>query len=293
MASLLFYLMAIVVPLYAVWGLMLLFTQSRLLYRPTRHVGHTPAKAGLEYEQVVFQSADGVRLTGWYVPAKNAPFTILLCHGNGGNLMHLLDSLALFHDLGLSCFAFDYRGYGDSAGRPTEAGTYLDAQAAYDWLLGRKRIPAPQIVLFGRSLGGSIAAHLAGRVQAGGLVLESTFTSCADIAARLFPYLPVRWFSRLFFRYDTLAYVKRVRCPVMVVHSREDELVPFAFGVRLFAAANEPKQLVEILGSHNEGFLRSGDLYTQAWRNWLDSISHLGYVSARAVPGDGGGHVVT
>ena len=203
------YLIAILVLIYAVWGLALLSMQSKLLYRPIREVTLTPADVGLEYEQVAFESADGVRLTGWYVPAKEppdamdrvqepaiVPFTVLMCHGNGGNLMHLLDSLELFHNLGLNCLAFDYRGYGNSGGRPTEAGTYLDAQAAYDWLTGAKGIPPEQIILFGRSLGGSIAAHLAGRVQAAGLVIESAFTSFPDVAAGFYPYLPVRLFAR-------------------------------------------------------------------------------------------------
>jgi cephalosporin-C deacetylase-like acetyl esterase len=110
MASFLFYLAAILVPFYAVGGLLLLL-QSKLLRRPVREVDLTPAEIGLEYEEVAFRSADGVRLAGWYVPAQNALFTILLCHGNGGNIMHLLDSIGLFHSLGLSCFVFDYRGY--------------------------------------------------------------------------------------------------------------------------------------------------------------------------------------
>lgn len=280
------YLIAILVPIYAIWGLTLLFMQPRLLYRPTREVTLTPTDVGLEYEQVAFESADGVRLTGWYVAAKgrpnapgragepaNAPFTILMCHGNGGNLMHLLDSLELFHSLGLSCLAFDYRGYGNSGGRPTETGTYLDAQAAYDWLTGERGTPSEQIILLGRSLGGSVAAHLAGRVQAAGLVIESAFTSFPDVAAGFYPYLPVRLFARFLFRYDTLAYVREARCPVMVVHSRDDELVPFASATRLFEAAHEPKRFVEIAGGHNEGFLLSGDAYRQAWLTWQIVLS--------------------
>lgn len=280
------YLIAILVLIYAIWGLTLLFVQSKLLYRPTREVTLTPADVGLKYEPVAFESADGIRLAGWHVPAKeppnaldrvrgpaNAPFTVLICHGNGGNLMHLLDSLELFHSLGLGCWAFDYRGYGASGGRPTEAGTYLDAQAAYDWLTGEKGIPPEQVILFGRSLGGSIAAHLAGRVQAAGLVIESAFTSFPDIAAGFYPYLPVKPFARFLFRYDTLAYVRKVRCPVMVIHSRDDELVPFVSATQLFEAAHEPKRFVEIAGGHNEGFLLSGDAYRQAWLTWQIVLS--------------------
>ncbi len=272
MASLLLYLIAILVPFYAIGGLALLLLQPKLLYRPVREISLTPAALGLRYEEVTFGSTDGVELTGWYVPVKDAPFTILLCHGNGGNLSHLLDSLLPFHGLGLSCFAFDYRGYGRSVGRPTEAGTYLDAQAAYDWLRGAKGLLPEQIVLLGRSLGGSIAARLAGRVPCRALVVESAFTSYPDMAARLFPYLPVRLFARFLYRYDTLAYLREVHCPVLVIHSRDDELVPFELGVRLFEAAHEPKRFVEIVGSHNEGFLLSGDAYKEAWRKWLESV---------------------
>ncbi len=270
MAPILLYLVGVLVLVYVAWGLVLLFMQPRLLYRPAREVSLTPADVSLTYEDVMFTSADGVALTGWYLPAKNARFTLLFCHGNGGNIMHRLDSLALFHSLGLNCFIFDYRGYGSSAGRPTEAGTYLDAQAAYDWLIREKRIPPEQIILFGRSLGGSIAAHLAGRVQSRALVIESAFTSYPDIGAKFYPYLPVRLFAR--FRYSTLAYLERIHCPLMVIHSRDDELVAFEFGRRLFEAAHEPKQFVEIFGGHNDGFLVSEEVYREAWARWLDFV---------------------
>ncbi len=270
MISLLPYGIGILVLLYALWGLALLVMQSRLLYQPMRKVSFTPAKLGLDFEDVAFQSVDGIRLTGWYLPARNARGTLLFCHGNGGNVMHVLDNLQLFCELGLSCFVFDYRGYGNSAGRPTEAGTYLDAQAAYDWLLREKRVPPERTILYGHSLGGSIAAHLAGRVRCGALIVESAFTSLPDIAARLFPYMPVRLFAR--FRYNTREYIRQVRCPVMVIHSRDDRLVPFKFGTRLFAAAPEPKRFVETRGGHNDGFLASGDLYREAWIKWLDFV---------------------
>ena len=270
------YLIAIMVLIYAVWGLALLSMQSKLLYRPIREVTLTPADVGLEYEQIAFESADGVRLTGWYVPAKepaNAPFTVLMCHGNGGNLMHLLDSLELFHNLGLNCLAFDYRGYGNQRG-PANRSRDIPRCSKPPTIANRaKGIPPKQIILSGRSLGGSIAAHLASRVQAAGLVIESAFTSFPDVAAGFYPYLPVRLFARFLFRYDTLAYVREVRCPVLVVHSRDDELVPFASATRLFEAAHEPKRLVEIAGGHDEGFLLSGDAYRQAWLTWQIVLS--------------------
>jgi fermentation-respiration switch protein FrsA (DUF1100 family) len=270
MGLLLLYLGIALAALYVGWGLVLLFLQPKLLYRPVRDVSFTPADLDLEYEDVTFRASDGVALNGWYVPAAKSRLTILFCHGNGGNIMHRLDSVNLFHSLGLGCFIFDYRGYGKSEGRPTEIGTYRDVQAAYEWLTQTKRVPPEQIVLFGRSLGASVASYQAGQAEARALVIESAFTSYPDIGAKFYPYMPVRPFAR--FKYNTLAHLSQVRCPVLVMHSRDDELVPFEFGARLFEAAAEPKQFVEIFGGHNDGFLLSGDLYKDAWVKWIDFL---------------------
>ncbi|MEN6577337.1 MAG: alpha/beta hydrolase [Phycisphaerales bacterium] len=268
--SILLYLVLAAVLVYAIWGLVLLFMQHRLLYRPLREVIFAPSDRDLPHEDVVFHSRDGVKLAGWYLPAPQAHFTLLFCHGNGGNIMHVLDSMELFHRMGLNCLVFDYRGYGNSEGKPTEAGTYRDARAAFDWLTQAKGIPADRIIVCGRSLGGSIAAHLAAEVQPAALVVESAFTSYPDIGARFYPYMPVRLFS--LFRYNTLSHIEKVRCPVMVVHSKDDDFVPYDFGVRLFKAASEPKRFVEITGGHNDGFLVSVDQYREAWTGWLDLL---------------------
>jgi len=265
------YLGLSVVLVYTTWGIVLFFTQPRLLYRPFREVVSTPADRNLPYEDARFQSPDGVKLAGWHVPSPGAWFTVLFCHGNSGNIMHSMDAVGLFHEMGLNCLVFDYRGYGDSEGKPGEIGTYLDALAAFDWLTRVKGVPAERIILCGRSLGGAIAAHLATEVRPAALAVEGAFTSYTDIGARLYPYMPVHPFAR--FRYDTLAYVKQVRCPVMVVHSKDDGLVPVAFGLRLFEAAREPKRFIEIAGSHNDGFLFSADRYKAAWGRWLETLA--------------------
>jgi len=258
-----------VVIFVAYWGLgvILYIMQPTFLYSPVRDVSYTPDELGLDFENVEFKTVDGLRLSGWYVPVENSQYTVLFCHGNGGNIMHRLDSINLFYKLGLSCFIFDYRGYGESEGRTTEEGTYLDAMAAYDWLTKEKKISSDDIIVFGRSLGGSIAAQLATKVNARALIIESTFTSYIDIGKKFYPYMPVCWFAR--FSYRTIDYVKDVRCPVMFIHSRNDETVPFEFGLELYEAANEPKEFVEIFGSHNDGFLVSSEIYKKGWTNWL------------------------
>lgn len=264
----------------AYWGLglVLYFMQPIFLYGPVREVVYTPEELGLDFEKVTLKTSDGLRLSGWYIPAKHAELTVLFCHGNGGNIMHRLDSVNIFYNLGVNCFIFDYRGYGDSEGKANEEGTYMDARAAYKWLTKEKKISPDNIIIFGRSLGGSIAAKLASEVKVGALVIESSFTSFIEIGKKFYPYMPVRWFAR--FSYKTIDYIKEVHCPVMIIHSRNDETVPFEFGLELYEAANEPKEFIEIFGSHNDGFLVSSEIYKRSWTKWLKSLKkHKGHIS--------------
>ena len=260
-------IVVVVIIAYSVWGWTLYFMQPTFLYRPLREVSYTPDELGLDFDKVTLSTADDLQLSGWYVPADSAEFTVLFCHGNGGNMMHRLDSINVFYNLGLNCFIFDYRGYGDSQGKPSEEGTYLDTMAAYKWLTEEKKISPDNIIVFGRSMGASIAAQLASKVEVTALIIESAFTSYVDIGQKFYPYMPVRWFAR--FSYQTIDYIKSVHCPVMIIHSRGDEIVPFEFGLELYEVANKPKEFVEIFGSHNDSFLLSGEIYNNAWKKWL------------------------
>ncbi|MHC4574770.1 MAG: alpha/beta hydrolase [Planctomycetota bacterium] len=267
MGSMLLSILAVFFVAYWGLGLILYFMQPKFLYHPVREVPYTPGEIGLDYENVTFAAADGLKLTGWYIPAEDSNLTILFCHGNGGNMMHRLDSINLFHDLGLNCLIFDYRGYGASQGKPSEEGTYLDVAAAYKWLTQEKKVSPKDIIVFGRSLGGSIAAKLVADAPARALIIESAFTSYVDMGKKFYPYMPVRWFAS--FSYRTIDYIRDVRCPVMIIHSRNDEIIPFEFALDLYDAANKPKEFVEIFGSHNDGFLVSGEIYKAAWTKWL------------------------
>jgi fermentation-respiration switch protein FrsA (DUF1100 family) len=255
---------------YAGLALILYFMQPKFVYDPIKGLPYTPAELGLNFEEIFFKTGDRLRLHGWFVPAQGADFTVLYCHGNGGNMMYFLDTVNLLNSLGLNCFIFDYRGYGSSEGRPSEHGTYLDVRAAYRWLTKKKGIAPQRIIIFGWSLGGSVAAYLASKTRPAGLVIEGTFTSYADIGKKYYPYMPVRWAAR--FKYPTIDYIRKVKCPVMVIHSRDDETVPFEFGLSLYDAANEPKEFVELRGSHNEAYLISNGIYKQAWTKWLKSL---------------------
>jgi len=266
-------IITILIAVYLVLGLVLYFMQPSFTFQPTRELLYNPGDIGLEYEKVQLKTPDNLILSAWYIPAKKGEFTILFCHGNGGNMAHRLDSINIFNEIGLNCFIFDYRGYGNSQGKSTEEGLYTDAQAAYDWLVKEKKISPENIIFFGHSIGGSVAAHLAGNVKVKGLILESCFTSYADIGRKFYPYMPVKLFAR--YNFNTFEYVKKVKCPILVIHSRSDEIIPFEFGLRLYEqAANEPKEFLEIFGSHNDGFLHTGQVYRDGIRKWLESIKN-------------------
>jgi len=255
---------------YAGACLLLYLGQEWLIYHPTREIVATPASLGLAYEDVALRTSDGVRLAAWYVPAEGAGGTVLFCHGNARNMSTRLSSIAIFHRLGLGVLIFDYRGYGRSEGRPSEEGTYRDAEAAWNHLVADRGTPPGQIILFGRSLGGAVAAHLAERHRPRALILESTFTSAPDLGRELLPVFPVRWLARV--EYDTLSRVKHLACPKLFIHSPEDDLVPFEHGRRLFEAAAEPKTFLLIHGPHNDGFARSGEAYVEGLRAFLAGL---------------------
>jgi fermentation-respiration switch protein FrsA (DUF1100 family) len=227
----------------------------------------TPADVGMDYEDVPIQTADGLTLHGWFIPGRSSR-VLLFFHGNAGNISHRLDSIQQFRELGLSVLIIDYRGYGQSQGRTSERGIYRDADAAWHYLTEDRGISASDIVIFGRSLGASVASQLAARTDPSALIVESSFTSVPDIAQELYPWLPVRWLSRL--GHATRDFIQDVQCPVLVVHSRDDEIIPFHHGEEIFASANEPRTLLEIRGSHNDAFLRDERNYMEGLRAFLN-----------------------
>ncbi|MCE8033208.1 MAG: alpha/beta hydrolase [Halomonas sp.] len=264
--------------IYALVVLLAWFFQDRLLYLP--HMGRehiaTPADLGLAWQQVDLATEDGLTLDAWWVPVENARGSLLFLHGNAGNISHRLDSIRQFHRLGLSVLILDYRGYGRSEGRPSEAGTAQDARAGWRWLIEQK-VPADRIVLFGRSLGAAVAAELAAalpsREQPAALILESPFRSVPALGQRLYPFLPVRWLATL--DYPTERYVRQIEAPLLVIHSRDDEIIPYGEGEAVFAAANEPKEMLTIRGGHNTGFVESEPEYSASIDDFLSRHARL------------------
>lgn len=250
---------------YAALVAMMFLLQGALLYHPDigREIERTPKAVGLDYEAVWLTTEDNVRIEAWFVPAPAARGVVLLTHGNAGSIAYRVDYAPLFHRLGFSLLLLEYRGYGRSEGKPSEEGTYADARAAWRHLVTERGFPADRIVLVGESLGGAVVAQLAADHRPAALILASSFVSVPELASELYPWLPARWLVR--YRYDTLESLERVSCPVLIAHSRDDDIVPFRHGEQLFAAVKGAKAFLELAGGHNGGFLYSRD----EWRDEL------------------------
>ncbi|HXV10388.1 MAG TPA: alpha/beta hydrolase [Burkholderiales bacterium] len=246
--------------------------QTRLVYFPQigRQIAATPQAYGLAYEPVALTTADGEKLSAWWVPHQRAAGAIVIFHGNAGNISHRIDYLMMFHRLGYSSLLVDYRGYGQSTGSPSEEGTYRDAEAAWNWLTKERGLAARDIVVFGESLGAAVAVWLAARVHPRALVVASGFTSVPDLGAQVYPFLPVRLISR--FSYDSLGTIKSVKAPVLVAHSREDDIIPFAHGKALYDAAPEPRRFLEMRGGHNDGFIFMRPEWVAQLAAFLESV---------------------
>ncbi len=268
----------IVAGAFLLFGAYLYFRQDRMVFCPTTELADTPSSLGLSFEEVYVDVAGGEKVHAWYLPAGStgtetsdptqtagAAKTVLFCHGNGGNISHRLETAEFITGLGVNILLFDYRGYGRSDGSPSESKVYADAEACYRWLLSEKGVLPQDIVVFGRSLGGAVAIELAGRVNCGALVVESSFTSARDMARLIFPYFPVRYLLR--YEFDSIRKIPSVGCPILVTHSVEDDIIPFAMGRRLFDSARKPKRFVPFYGRHNERDYLCDPSYVEAVRD--------------------------
>lgn len=242
--------------------------QDSLIFHPSNQlsgISGTPQTLGMNYEDVYLNSGDGGKIHGWYIPHAEAKGTLLFLHGNAGNISHRLQTLEIFHQLHLNVFIIDYQGYGLSKGTPSEQACYKDALAAWHYLVSERQVNKDKIILFGRSMGGGVASWLADKHDAALLVLESTFLSIPDMAKRLYPVFPVSILSRTHF--DTASRLQTISIPVIVIHSEEDEIVPFFHGKQLYESANEPKLLFKLTGDHNTGFLQNKPAYQQFFKH--------------------------
>jgi uncharacterized protein len=243
------------------------FYQSKLIYFPDKKISSTPSDIGLPFEEIEIHTEDGVKLAGWFIPNGESKTFLIAFNGNAGNISNRIDLIERYHRIGFNVLILDYRGYGKSDGEPTEQGTYKDAEAAWSYLTEAKKVSPGDIIVMGQSLGGAVASYIASKYNPGGLILDSAFTSLANMGRTHYPFLPVKLLLR--FEYPTIKNIKNVKCPVLIIHSKNDEIVPFSQGKKLFEAANEPKMFLEIYGSHNDAFFVSQEKYVKGLKEFF------------------------
>jgi pimeloyl-ACP methyl ester carboxylesterase len=276
-----FVLALLILPLsiYLIYCLRYYIKQTRWLY--LRNYPFIARKRNLHipYREISYTTSDNKTISALYVPAgdvrKDEP-VILFCHGNVGTIFQRIDTFHIFRQLGFGTFIFDYRGYGKSSGKPSEKGTYLDAEGAWKYLTQEMKISPQNIIIFGRSLGGGIASYIAEKYKPRAVVIESSFTSVLDIAIWSFPWVPTKQLTK--FEYNTLQRLKSFDCPLLIIHSPDDEVIPFVHGKWLYRNAKEPKQFLKIKGRHYYGFLDSGNLYK-------NGLKHF-FVQHQIIPGE-------
>ncbi len=254
------------------------FIEKGLIFHPDKsNDTATPDIHGIEYDDVIFQTEDGLNLNGWFVPGKKTSpdtdlHTLLWFHGNAGNINRRLDNIKMIYErVPVNVFIIDYRQYGRSEGKVSEQGTYLDARAALAYLHSRKEINREKIIFFGRSLGSAVAVELALNEKCRALILETPFTSILEMGKKLYPFLPVSLLLKT--KYDSLAKIRNIKVPILVMHGDKDALVPFEHGKRLYDMANEPKEFYTIPGAgHNDTHIVGGDEYFDVIKEFVNKL---------------------
>jgi pimeloyl-ACP methyl ester carboxylesterase len=244
---------------------------DRLVFHPTPGVDVTLEQVGAAGEELFLDTEDGVRIHAFLLPAEGATRALLFLHGNAGNASHRLPNAELLVRLGVTVLLVDYRGYGRSEGRPSERGVYADARAGLAYLVDELGFPERRVVLFGRSLGAAVAVDLARGRELAGVILESAFPSLSAMAREVFGtgFGP---FTRG--RFDSLAKIGDLRCPLLAFHGDRDEVVPYELGRVLFEAAPEPKAFETLAGAgHNDTVAVGGRPYLLRIGAFLDEVA--------------------
>ncbi len=244
---------------------------DRAVFQPTHGIDLRPHEIGVDGEEISLRAEDGVALHAFFLPAQGASRALLFLHGNAGNASHRLPNAAELVRLGVHVLLLDYRGYGLSEGSPTEDGVYADARAGLAYLVEVRGIPQERIVLFGRSLGGAVAVDLARGRTLAGVILESTFSSGADVARQLIgPLGPIVARGR----FESSKKIVELRSPLLFFHGDRDEVIDFELGRRLFEEAPEPKTFEVIPGAgHNDTTQVGGRPYFARIASFLDEVA--------------------
>lgn len=250
----------------AVCGLVYKY-QDQMVYFPSDYFITDPTSAALQFEDFSIEVSPEVTITGWIVEKDpDAPW-ILQFHGNAGNISNRVDHLKLIDELGCNGVLFDYRGYGKSTGKPSEAGLVEDGVAVVRYLKEQRGVDPRFLIYWGESLGGGVAAAVAMKEEPRGLILQSTFTSVPDLGAEVYPFLPVRLLSKTSF--DTAERIPTFLFPKLIVHGHADTVIPFQHGQRLYQLAVEPKTFLRVERGHNDSPLELGDEFKLAVQKFV------------------------
>jgi fermentation-respiration switch protein FrsA (DUF1100 family) len=256
--------------LYLGFVFCLYFYQYHLIFPSRKKITKTPQDHDLKYEKVIFTTKDNIQISAWYLPQENAQRTILFLHGNYGNLSYHLFHMEQLAELNVNLFIFDYRGYGQSSGKTTEQGTYLDAQAAWDYLIKQRGTKPQDIIIYGHSMGGGVASYLASKVQNSALILESTFSTLEKLVQDSYKLILAKYLLRV--KYDSQKNLTNYHGRVLIIHSINDETIPFKHAKALYDAANMPKKLVKLHGPHNECIDYNRTKYLKEIQNFLAEL---------------------
>lgn len=254
--------------IYGLLCLMLLCFQNSLIFSPSHIIDTVPMQNGHSFHSIILQSNNDVRIHSWFIPAKENAGTILFCQSNKGNMSEQISTIEIWNKIGYNILLFDYQGYGMSNGEPSEENCYADAKAAYNWLKSHG-YTHKNIFFHGRSMGGAVATKLAREVPCSGLILESTFTSMAGLGKAKMPYLPTSLL--LYNEFPTERWLKTLKVPVLIMHSPEDETIPYKMARELFDAASTPKRFFPLTGDHRNGY-KSTRGYIRTIKDFADGL---------------------
>lgn len=242
--------------LYFILCLLIFFFQKKLIFFPIKNIPSIPQESNIE--EIYIKTENNILLNAWFIN-NNSDKTVIFFHGNGGNIFYNKERIQIFNELKINAILFDYRGYGKSEGEIlTEDDLYKDAEAIFSYLEDRG-ISSRDIILWGQSLGGAIAINTAQDKDVGGVIIESSFYSMEDMAKKQYWFVPVR--TLLKFDFENNKKIKNIKSPVLIIHSKNDEIINYSNGLKLFNLANNPKYFLETKGSHNGGFQSDYKLY--------------------------------
>ncbi len=249
--------------IFAAWAGWLYMLQERFIFYPSSEMISHPIRSGLKWEPVSWETADGETLHGDFMETEEATHTVLYFHGNTGNISLLPGQMYVFQTLGFNALLFDYRGFGESSGKiKKEENLYEDGRSVIKFLTEEKHIPLESIIFWGQSLGTGVATELAQKQNIAALVLDFPFLSLSSVAQSHYPFLPMKFLLR--YKFDNAKKIKNVHAPIMMFFTKDDEIISARQAMELFALANEPKELVELSGTHNRAISETTDKYMQS-----------------------------